>query len=713
MKARLGSKPINLIILCGAMCLGTAAYAQDAGNAAQNAAGATGNAAQNAAGATGNAAQNAAQTTGDAAQNAASSTGNAAKKMGKAMTGGSSSLDEYPDLIEIDPFGGITTSGQVMRGLTTKLVNGWVGGLRLTYNPSAYVGIELWADMTQGNVEFRQSDSFYPAAPGVAATPAPPYAFSGNNYYFGLNPILNLRPRGSKVQPYLTVGVNGIQFTPTKHAKNLARNAATNAIYQSAGLNDNLQVGLNYGGGVKFHMTDHWGLRFDARGFWSRNPTYGLPNFPNGGIYIPAHDKLNSFQGTLGLVYFAGTTKCPPMPPAPPPPAPLPTPTISGAEGQLCPGKPVTLHATMSGAPADHKLTFAWTVNGQAQGGNTPDLTFTPNNSGTSNVQLTVTDTTPPPPPMEKPKKFPERCWTQPPPPPPVAPVTATATVTVSAPPPTISNVAATPTELTCAANTNGTHTANLTATAQAGACGGNLTYKWTVSEGSVTNDSSANATFDASSLNFESGAQNQSKSVTATVTVTDEAGQTASQTTTIAVNCPPQFVRLDDVIFAKNNARVNNCGKRVLIDDAAPRLGSGDYDIVLVGHRDTDEATNAPAMRGRRRGRRAAAATALDEQRVLNAAAVLSGGTGTCGKVDPSRIKVDWVGTDQTSDTRPGQCGTSNVKERKGSQTTEADKNRRVEVYLVPRNSQSMPPAVKAPKPLPEDQMKALGCPK
>src|SRR6478672_12012968 len=81
--------------------------------------------------------------------------------------------------------------------------------------------------------------------------------------------------------------------------------------------------------------------------------------------------------------------------------------------------------------------------------------------------------------------------------------------------------------------------------------------------------------------------------------------------------------------------------------------------------------------------------------ERVLNAAAVLSGGTGTCGKVDPSRIKVDWVGTDQTSETRPGPCGTSNTKERKGSQTTEADRNRRVEVYLVPHNSTSMPPAV------------------
>jgi hypothetical protein len=102
-----------------------------------------------------------------------------------------------------------------------------------------------------------------------------------------------------------------------------------------------------------------------------------------------------------------------------------------------------------------------------------------------------------------------------------------------------------------------------------------------------------------------------------------------------------------------------------------------------------------------------------LDEARTLNCAAVLTGGGGTCGNVDPARVRVDWVGTDQTSDTRPGQCATSNIKERKGSQVTDADKNRRVEIYLVPRGAQQMPPAVKNVKPLPDREVKALGCPK
>jgi outer membrane protein OmpA-like peptidoglycan-associated protein len=667
MITRLKIRPISAF-LCASLCLTTAAFAQDATNAA------------------------------------------------KKVATSSSGEDQYPDLVEIDPFGGISLYGQVNQGLTTHLADGGVGGLRIAVNPTKYVGLELWADYAAANVSFKTSAGPYPAGiPGaVAGSPIPPYSFGSRNFLFGLNPVFNLRPRGSKVIPYLTVGVMGVQYSPTNKSEALAAQPISQQLYGARNLNDNLQVGLNYGGGVKFHLTDHFGLRADVRGLWTRNPTYGLQSFPSGtNVYIPGKNKLDGMQATLGLVIFLGQSKCPPMPPAPPPPAPLPTPTLSGGTGAdgaaLCPGKPVTIHAAEE-APAGHNLTYAWTVNGQSQSATGADLTYTPTASGTFNVQVTVTDPTPPPAPMEKPAKFPVRCWIQPPAIQPVAPVTGSTSFTVASDAaPTISSVSAASSTLACAANT-GAHTTTLSSSAQGSACGGNLTYKWTVSEGTLTNESSPNPSFDASSMNFEGGAQGQSKTVTATLTVTDTAGKTATQNTTITVSCQPTFVRLDDVIFAKNNSRVNNCGKRVLIDDAASRLASGDYDLVLVGHRDTDEAENAPKARGARRG---TPARALDQERVMNAAAVLSGGTGTCGHVDPTRIKVDYVGTDQTSETRPGQCGTSNTKERKGSETTEADKNRRVEVYLVPHGATtSLPPAVKNMQPLPDD-VKALGCPK
>jgi PKD domain len=387
------------------------------------------------------------------------------------------------------------------------------------------------------------------------------------------------------------------------------------------------------------------------------------------------------------------------------------TQAVTAAKAANCPGQPITLHANLTPA-AGRTLQYAWTVNGQPQGGNTPEFTFTPNNTGTFTVQVTISDVTPPPPPLQRPKNFPARCWNPPPPPPPPAPLSATTTITISEMAPAITSVTADPNTLACAANTTGAHTAHLTVQATPSPCGGHLSYRWTVSEGSITNDTSQNASFEASTLSFEPGATAQTKTMTATVTATDETGKTASQSTTITANCQPVWQRLEDVIFAQNNARVNNCGKRLLIEDAAPRMASGDYDIVLVGHRAAEEQSQALSTPRRPRG----PLVPLDEQRVLNCAAVLSGGTATCAQVDPSRIRVDWVGTDQTSETRPGLCGTSAraaAEERRGAATSAADRDRRVEVYLVPRGTTALPPAVKQIQPLPEAQVKALGCPK
>jgi opacity protein-like surface antigen len=672
MKARLTLKPISFAILASALCFGGAACAQDT-NAANQA---------------------------------------------NAHKASSSSEDQYPDLVEIDPFGGISTWGQIQRGLDFKMHDDWLAGVRIAVNPTKWFGIELWMDYDRGNVSFRlpSNGGIYPATSPFAGAPIPTYSFHSANWMWGANPVLNLKPRGSKFQPYLTAGVGGVQFTPDGSAESRARDPIVNSSFYSGNLNDNLQVQFNYGGGVKWHLSDHFGLRIDGRGFWSRNPTYDLPNYPDGGIYIPRGDHLNGFQGTIGLVFYHGQVSCDKFADQIPPqfqPAPaIATPTISGAEGQtICQGKPVTLHANVTPAQG-RTYAFAWTLNGAQQTATGADFTFTPNNTGSFNVQVTVTDTTAPPKIPERPKKVPERCWPTYTIPPNPAPATATATVTVSDQGPTITAVSADPNQLVAADN-DGPHTANLTVTASAGPCSTNLTYKWTVSEGSLSNDTSQNPTFDASTLQFDP-AQAGSKTITATVVVTDEAGHTATQSTTITVTHTPRWKRLDDVIFAKNKDRVNNCGKDILIDQAAKQAGT-DYDIVLVGHRDADEQSRAMygGMRHERGRHHRAERHTLDEQRVLNAAAVLSGGTATCGNVDVSHIRVDWVGTDQTSEAKPGLCGTSNIKERKGSQTSEADKNRRVEVYLVPRNSQAMPPGVKNGRPAPEDEVKPLGCPK
>jgi outer membrane protein OmpA-like peptidoglycan-associated protein len=583
-----------------------------------------------------------------------------------------------PDSIEVDPFGGASFWGTVQKGLDTKLIDGGVVGIRLNANVTNYIGLEFMYQYGFNNVRL-----VTPVALGV-----PTYNFGARNQYVALNPVFHFTPKGSKIRPYLTVGVGWLDYQPTTQAKAFAQGPYAGYPYYSSSLGNNVQVGINYGGGVKIHASERIGFRLDARGMFSRNPTFGLPNYPTGGVYIPNKTWINGLELTAGVTFYLGKIYVPA--PLPPPVihkvSPLGSGSIDGFEGLLCQGKPITLHAHIVD-PEGHPLGYAWKLNGAPSGANSPDLTFTPNNGGEDTVEVTVTDTT-------------------------------DASRTVSAGPvsfsvkeylqPQITSLTSSSSSLVCSSN-EGAHSATLTANATGSACGGNLTYKWSVSEGSISGSGSS-ATFDSSSLTFDPNAT-ATKTATATVTVTDDTGKSASKTVDIVVNCSPNIRRFNDVDFAKDKARVNNCGKRILIDEVAPALASGDWDVAIIGHIDTDENANLPATG---KGKKKVAAEPLDQARALNAAAVLSGGTGTCGKVDPSRIKVAYVGTSTTPNPDPGLCGTSarpEQKERKGSVVTDSDKNRRVDVYLIPKGTSKIGDVDL--KPLPEDQVKALGCPK
>jgi hypothetical protein len=543
----------------------------------------------------------------------------------------------------------------------------------VTENFWRYFGLEQSYSYSTANLRFVTSP--------IAGFPAPGYGNRVHHFFF--NPVVYFTPKGSRIRPFATVGVGAANYVPTNDAKVIARSQDPfNSAYKAQALNSNLQVAMNYGGGLKIHLTDHFGLRFDARGLLSRNPTFMLPDFQTGGVYIPRHDKLHGLQATAGLTYYWGKKYVPPPPPPPPPPAPrklaaLVPGSISGGEGLLCQGKAINLTANPSD-PEGHSLNYRWTVNGQPVGGNSPSLSWTPDRAGDYRVQLEVVDATDS-----------SRTTT-------VGPVTLSVKEYTA---PTATNCNATPSQI------NAGDTSNLSMTGTGSPCS-SITYKWTVTEGSLSNDTSANASFDSKSVAFEPSGRIQTKTITATGTVTDDRGATASCSAPITVNMTPKAIRFADVIFSKNSARVNNCGKRILLEEVAQKAADPDYEIVLVGHIAEDEVPKGKPRPG---------AKSLDQQRVMNVAAVLSGGTGTCAKVDSARIKADWVGTDQTSDLQPGLCGTSTraeTKERKTSKVSSSDDHRRVEVWLVPKGT-PMPPSVKGAKVIPAADLKKLGCPK
>ncbi len=562
--------------------------------------------------------------------------------------------EDNPDILELDAFAGgsffsSVNLSSVNRGQAAeKLVNGGTAGGRAAYNFSRHFAVEANYNFMVNNVRLQIPGSFS----GFDNT------FGDQIHSFAIDPVYNIAPRGNRLRPYVTAGLGPSWFAPTKQAR------------ASLPVTTSTELAFNYGGGVKYHLSPHLGLRFDARGVFERNPSFGLADIPK------AH--LNGVEATLGLVlyFWQEHTAAPPAPiPAPKPTLqPLNPGEISGADGHLCQGRVLTLHATATD-PAGHTLAYAWKANGQPVGTNNPDLSFAPNNAGDFQFEVEVSDAADPTRVVR------------------IGPKTLAIQDYV---PPKIAGVTASPNVVNVTSDSAAGQTVILAADVASSPCGGNLTYKWTVSEGSLTNDAGPSAVFNTASLGFDSGL-GQTKTITASVTATDETNHSASQSAIITVNYPALYKRLADVVFAKNGARVNNCGKRILIEQAAPQAGSA-FDILLVGHRTSDEMAN------------------LDQRRLLAAAAVLTGGRGTCANLDLSQIRISAAGTNQASPPDPALCGTSNFApsvERRGAAASESDKERRVEVYLVPKGSQILPPAADNASTVSPNAVKALGCPK
>jgi opacity protein-like surface antigen/flagellar motor protein MotB len=577
--------------------------------------------------------------------------------------------DERPDKYELGAFLGGSFFHQVDKGLGTKHHSGGAAGFRVTENFWRYIGLEQAFTYSSNNVSFLK-----PAAAGQ-----PNFSFGNRIYQYSLNPIIYFTPRGSKIRPFVTAGISALNYNPTDTGTANAR-LITNAPFGARNLDDDLKPGLNYGGGLKWHLTDHFGLRFDVRGISSKNPTYRIPDYSTTGVYIPRDSMLNGVQTTAGLTYYIGK-KAEPMPEAPKPqPKPLADligGSLSAGSGTLCQGRAITVRSNASD-PAGRGLTYKWRVNDQPAGSSSPELSFTPDKAGSYLVTLDV-----------------ESANTE------GMPVRTAKASTLSLnvqeyKVPTITSIQANPATLLYGA------TSALSAVATGSACS-TINLLWTATEGTIASPTSMTTSFDSKAVRFEQGGKIQSKTITVTAKVTDDRGQSASSSTSVKVDYVPQAIRFSDIIFNKNGARINNCGKRVLLEELAPKAADPDYEIVLVGHIDQDEVSKTKKP------------STLDQQRVKNAVAVLTGGSGTCSTVDVSRIKADWTGTEQVSDMQPGLCGTSTraaSKERSTSVVSTADQNRRVEVWLVPKGTK-LPSSFKAPKELSAKELKKLGCPK
>jgi outer membrane protein OmpA-like peptidoglycan-associated protein len=592
--------------------------------------------------------------------------------MSQTNTSTASSAGDYYSQYDISIFGGAQIF-QLYAGSDARVWyfdKGPIFGFRLTQDLWNYFGLEEGLSFAGNPLELQP----YMTNTWVRA--------NEHNFQLNANGLLYFTKRESKIRPFATAGAAMVIFDP------LGNSVSTPQFPTPEYLHTRWGPGLSYGLGVKFNVSRRVGFRLDARGLYAERPSFGLNSVPAapGALYSNRVHNASALQLEAGVTFRWGIKSDfvpPPPPPPPPPPAPpavaVRVAPILGAH-DVCPGETVALTTSASGWPSGLTPQYQWSVNGNPAPGATGSSFSLPTQSvsGAQNVTVRVS----------VPGAADGHGGTT------TATGSADTTVTILPYSPPTVNFSVSPSTIPYGGRVP------VSATANTSQCGVSSTLRYSASEGAV-----ANGSFDSSGVRFDMSNRSklQTRVVTLTATATDQKGGTGSANANVTVTLQPAARRLDDIVYPLDSSRVNNCAKRLLLEQLTPMLRDDpNAKVVLIGHRDIHE--------------KGKAASKLDVQRVLNAAAVLSAGTGICPQLELSRISMAAVGTDQSSPTQASFCGTStDVKEKSGQVVKSSDKNapfRRVEIWFVPGGA-DMPAGIPATQSLPASDVKKLGCPK
>jgi opacity protein-like surface antigen len=141
--------------------------------------------------------------------------------------------------------GGLALSGEDL-GQGYSLDADWKLGGRMTLNTSRFLG-----------GEFGYAYHRHKLRVGAGAADAGAEAGFAGHMGFA-NALAYLLPEGSKVRPFATGGVHFINYVWPGLS-----------VTQGGG---EMKFGLNYGGGIKFRVTDTWLVRGDFRRYWNGKP---------------------------------------------------------------------------------------------------------------------------------------------------------------------------------------------------------------------------------------------------------------------------------------------------------------------------------------------------------------------------------------------------------------------------------------------------------
>jgi len=506
------------------------------------------------------------------------------------------------------------------------------------------------------------------------------------SYLFG--PRFSLG-RSRKVDPYFHVlfGVNRAATSiaadsvliPTPHSAT----PSSNGRFEASQAN----FAMAAGGGLDIKLSRRMVLR-------PIQLDYYLTRFETPDILVPAggtsqNRNQHDLRFAAGIAFNLGGERSNPPPP-PPPPAPAPAVVMKTCPGgrsipasEECTklsiglGISVTPNAVCPGASAHVSTTanlpegtnIKWTVGGEPIS-QSPSFEFgaTGRQPGSYRIGLTVT----------------AEGYND---------ASAETTVTVRDYVPPSGNVSVSPSEIFVG------DTATLDASFSSGQCGGALgPTTFAVAEGSIRGNR-----FDSTGIRFDPpGASEQRKTIAVNAKVNDERGSgSAEGTVVVKQRAALAAQRLPDIAFQEGSDRVNNCGKRVLLEDLKNRFDADPGGrVVFVGHIAQSEV----------------ASVELDLKRALNGAAVISAGQGVCTKFPASQILVKGAGAaDNGVDFQPYFCGASAASaERPGQevQPSEEAKYRRIEVWFVPSGG-ILPASANDAKEATTLGVSSLGCPR
>lgn len=595
--------------------------------------------------------------------------------------------------------------------------NGGVGGFRFTQNFWEYISLEQ-TGMVHGvaNAVYR--------IPGTERE----YSFGARLRQFHVNPVFHFKPRQSRIRPFVTAGYGLDYFGVTEDARRQIGNGVNTPFQQLTNLESGFKLAFNYGAGVKAKLTERIGLRFDVRGFSTASPSFGVKGagLPSAITYTRT-TPVSSVQTTGGVVLYLGAIDQGPVCEFRPGSIEPSTKTIWLTEG-------ATFQLPVSNTCLGVTPKYKWTVDGQPAVGDSmlavKGLTAA-DHQIKAIVEADTTKAT-----DRKTRNFLKKF--------PIPAAERSATLTVKQPKIELVSVTMDPATLSFRGSSQITSVISYDGPAE----GEEVTVVYTATDGTLAptkpgpntkvsadgktvedkvllkpGNTTGSVILSTDGILLQPGGP--SRRIEVNVTVRDKNGKVITSksppgggATVMAPPAPaappaaapprPQPMQLDDVVFGKGAARVNNCGKRIL-DQAYERAASmGDFDVLLVGHYDAVE-KNIKV-----RDAKAKKTRLLDEERVLQVAAVLSGGTEPCKRLDRNRIKVAMVGAEQLSSFKTSLCEAT-VKERATGKINAKDgnaRNRRVEIWLVPKGG-PMPNGIAGIQDAPAAEIQSKGCPK